>query len=324
MPRRRSSTASSTWSTGSAALRGRRAGVPLHGSPQCPLLWSADTGSVRSVAGRHRRRLCVGNGDDRISAYDSRDDELLPTASGHDFCQPLWTASTDSRWTPRSGRGRQGRARYSQNGTLYAYDAAGQTNCTGMVKVCEPLWTAAAGSSGSSPVVGRYCGPYAMSGSRLLQAFGAAGGTPLRRHRSRRRRAPLRLIPPRWPTVRVYAGNADLRRRRCDELLRRSDGLRSAVARVGRRAAPGGGERDPVRRCASVPSGGGPALPLQAFDANGTTNCSGGVCAPLWTVDLGGAIFGGPALVNGVLYVATAGDDPPFFPPGILHAYAPG
>ena len=72
----------------------------------------------------------------------------------------------------------------------------------------------------------------------------------------------------------------------------------------------------------SVPSGGGPALPLHAFDATGTTNCSGGVCAPLWTVDPGGPINGSPAVVNGVLYVATQGDPSTPFAPGTLHAYA--
>ena len=287
------------------------------------MLWGADTGSGSggspAVIGGV---LYVGNTSGRISAYDaSGTTNCSPTPFGSRFCQPLWTASTDSAVSEVAVAGGKVYA-ISQNGTLYAYDAAGQTNCTGMVKVCEPLWTAAAGSSGSSPVVGG-SRVYVMNGSRLLQAFDAAGGTPLWTAQVPPSVGASSSDSPAVAYGRVYAGNAVYDAGGvtncsgdptvCAPLWRVSEGGRLPVVANGILFAGG-----------SVPSGGGPALPLQAFDANGTTNCSGGVCAPLWTVDLGGAIFGGPAVVNGVLYVATAGDDAPFFPPGILRAYAPG
>ena len=51
---------------------------------------------------------------------------------------------------------------------------------------------------------------------------------------------------------------------------------------------------------------------LEAFDAAGKTNCSGGTCQPLWTAPLGsgtaGADTGGssPAVVNGVVYAGAS------------------
>ena len=103
-----------------------------------------------------------------------------------------------------------------------------------------------------------------------------------------------------------------------------ADDLRASVADIG-------GGRLPVVANGiefangSVPTGGGPPLPLDAFDATVTSNCSGKptTFAPLWTVDPGGPIYGSPAVVNGVLYVATSGD-PLSFTPGTLHAYALG
>jgi outer membrane protein assembly factor BamB len=48
---------------------------------------------------------------------------------------------------------------------------------------------------------------------------------------------------------------------------------------------------------------------LYAFDATGTTNCSGSPksCSPLWTARTGGAIGdSSPAVANGVVYVGAA------------------
>ena len=46
---------------------------------------------------------------------------------------------------------------------------------------------------------------------------------------------------------------------------------------------------------------------LYAFDATGTTNCSGTpkTCAPLWTAATGGAVFSPPVVANGVVYVGS-------------------
>jgi outer membrane protein assembly factor BamB len=52
---------------------------------------------------------------------------------------------------------------------------------------------------------------------------------------------------------------------------------------------------------------------LYAFDASGTTNCSGSPksCAPLWTATRGGSVgvdLSSPAVVNGVVYIGSADD----------------
>ena len=70
----------------------------------------------------------------------------------------------------------------------------------------------------------------------------------------------------------------------------------------------------------------GDPLRLHAFDATGTSQCTGRtpiVCAPLWTVDPGDPISGSPAIVNGTLYVATSSNPFDFFVPATLHAYVP-
>jgi outer membrane protein assembly factor BamB len=74
-----------------------------------------------------------------------------------DSCPPLWTA------TPSSDHQLQGSPTVadgviyvsSRDGELYAYDAAGKTNCGGTPKVCQPLWHSPllGGSLVSSPVV---------------------------------------------------------------------------------------------------------------------------------------------------------------------------
>src|SRR5918994_2080769 len=47
---------------------------------------------------------------------------------------------------------------------------------------------------------------------------------------------------------------------------------------------------------------------LYAFDASGTTNCSGSpkVCTPLWTASSGSGAVSSPAVANGVVYVTAS------------------
>jgi outer membrane protein assembly factor BamB len=58
---------------------------------------------------------------------------------------------------------------------------------------------------------------------------------------------------------------------------------------------------------------------LEAYDATGVTNCTGGppkVCTPVWTGSLTGSASGTPAIVDGIVYVTTDGNR--------LHAFAAG
>ena len=200
--------------------------------------------------------------------------------------------------------------------------------------MCAPLWVAFVGQ-GSTPVVsdGQV---YTMDDStRLLRAFDAAGvascntGTPRNCLPLWTATVPLSAgdAPSHAPAVangRVYVGNAVYDAsgtancagtpRVCDPLWRvAGDGPFPVVAN-GLEFV--GGARSPS----------GDVLRLHAFDATGTSQCTGRtpiVCAPLWTVDPGGPTSGSPAIVNGVLYVSTQGDPNEFFAPSTLHAYVP-
>lgn len=298
--------------------------------PQCAPVWGADAAGTPVVSGGvvyASRFDSVG-----ISAYDAAGTtNCAVRPGGTRFCEPLWTTSTDS---PVGTVAVAGGVAYvsSRDGTLYAYDAAGQRSCAGTPRVCAPLWIALTGG-GSTPVVseGRV---YTMDdSSRLLRAFDAAGvadcnpGTQTHCLPLWTATVPLSAgdSPFHAPAVangRVYVGNAVYDAsgatncsgtpRVCDPLWRvAGDGPFPVVANG---VEFTGGATPPV----------GDPLRLHAFDATGTSQCTGRtpiVCAPLWTVDPGGAISGSPAIVNGVLYLATLGDPAESFAGSTLHAY---
>ena len=62
-------------------------------------------------------------------------------------CAPLWTATTGGPiiGSPAVGNGKVYIG--SDDNKLYAFDAAGNTNCTGSPKTCTPLWTATTGDN---------------------------------------------------------------------------------------------------------------------------------------------------------------------------------
>ncbi len=67
----------------------------------------------------------------------------------------------------------------SDDGRLYAFDAAGTTNCSGSPKSCSPLWVGTLGSENnveSSPVVANGV-VYVGSDAGNAEAFDAAGTT---------------------------------------------------------------------------------------------------------------------------------------------------
>src|SRR5262249_56700161 len=71
----------------------------------------------------------------------------------------------------------------SDSFTLYAFDAAGVTNCSGTPTTCAPLWTSAAQNVYSGPAVAN--GVVYVGSADGLDAFDAAGvdgcsGTPKR------------------------------------------------------------------------------------------------------------------------------------------------
>ncbi len=161
---------------------------------------------------------------------------------------------------------------YIANGTLFAFDAAGTTDCSGTPTVCAPLWTGTLTSSGPT-----YAAPSVANGTVFvsswdggLYAFDAAGSTNCSTS------ADVTTCTPLW----------------------RATGLGS----IGGRPAVANGVV-----YVESPQG------ISAFDAAGSTNCSGAVtaktCAPLWGTGADGAGDPGssPAVANGVVYVSSTG-----------------
>ncbi len=95
-------------------------------------------------------------------------------------CTPLWGASfgrTNSSPTVVDGVVYVTGEAYNTNAaTLYAFDAAGETNCSGTPKRCSPLWTAPVGTASSSTSTVANGVVYVRS-NVYLWAFDAAGQT---------------------------------------------------------------------------------------------------------------------------------------------------
>jgi hypothetical protein len=175
------------------------------------------------------------------------------------------------------------------SGNLEAFDANGATNCAGSPNKCSPLWTgsmgpvAAAPGGGGAPAVANgvvYIASTESGASTIpptLYAFDANGvtncsGTP-------------KVCQPLW-TAPLSTGDVHVE----------SPNVTNGVVYVSGYQSPGG-----------IPPN-GPTGTVQAFDANGVTNCSGTpkVCQALWTTaaNIG---YSAPAVANGILY--TTGED---------------
>jgi outer membrane protein assembly factor BamB len=154
---------------------------------------------------------------------------------------------------------------------LYAFDAAGNTNCSGSPKSCQPLWTATTGGGvGSSPAVVNGV-VYVGSDDHKLYAFDAAGNTNCS--------GSPKSCQPLWTAT--LSDREDLS----------SPTVANGIVYIG-----------------SGTSIGGPPN-LYAFDATGTTNCSGSpkTCQPLWSAQVPGQIQPtSPAVANGIVYVGTS------------------
>jgi outer membrane protein assembly factor BamB len=148
----------------------------------CAPLWTAPTafnsGSTPSVA---NGVVYVGS-DTTLYAFDAHGTTRCSGAPK--TCAPLWTASLSGGTTSAPSVvngvvyvGASDGFLGSGTGRLYAFDAAGTQQCSGPVnaRVCNPLWTAAAGEMGQPAVAeGRV---FVGSSDGNLYAFDAAGQT---------------------------------------------------------------------------------------------------------------------------------------------------
>lgn len=93
-------------------------------------------------------------------------------------CAPLWTAGIETSDSPPAvANGVVYVGAVDRDESLFAFDAAGSTGCSGIPKTCEPLWTAGTQSGVySSPAVANGI-VYVGSSDRRLYAFDATGTT---------------------------------------------------------------------------------------------------------------------------------------------------
>ena len=205
--------------------------------------------------------------------------------------------------------------------TLYAFDANGVTNCSGVPKVCQPLWTAplttgdihveSPNESNGVVYVSGYQspGPPPSGPTGTVQAFDANGSTNCS--------GVPKVCQPLWTTadnigysapavsngvlyttgedtLDAYSANGTTNcsgtPKTCSPLWTATLGTTS-ISTV-----------SPIVS-GSVVYGESGEGNLEAFSANGTTNCSGtpATCSPLWTA----AATGLDAVANGILYGAN-------------------
>jgi outer membrane protein assembly factor BamB len=142
------------------------------GTPKiCAPLWSVKTGGAGTPAISAGVVYVSGQSGQAISLY------ALDAATG----TTLWTAN--NQYYPFSDPVVANGDVYvaATDGTIFAFDSTGTTNCAGTPKVCSPLWTGASGAafpillSVANNVL--YMGSTAFSLSTQLYAFDALGVT---------------------------------------------------------------------------------------------------------------------------------------------------
>jgi outer membrane protein assembly factor BamB len=239
-------------------------------------------------------------------------------------CSPLWTATSTLggyiSGAPTVADGRVFVAFETFGGwwyssTLYAFDAAGATGCSGSPKTCSPLWTATPDGGGvfGTPTVadgvayvtGSYGYVYAYavdcaSGGDACQPLweGWSGGT----------------ASPAVANGVVYVGAPGSLY--AFPAACRSDGGICAPLWTGDTGGGSGNSPAVANGVVYVASSDGN---LYAFDANGAIDCSGPTdyvtCLPLWTAATKAEQMASvsPAVANGVVYVGDA--------IGILYAF---
>jgi outer membrane protein assembly factor BamB len=280
------------------------------------LAWTATTGGVvESSPAVANGVVYVGSNDRKLYAFDATGS--AGCAGTPKKCAPLWTsvgtgASIFSSPVVVNGVVYVG----SEDGTLYAFDAKGTTNCAGVPRTCIPLWTAATkGLIESSPTVVDGV-VYVGSGhsDKRLYAFDAAGtkncsGNPV-------------TCTPLWtaaasqsisssPAVAggvVYVGSQDGALYAFDAAgVNGCSGTPVVCSPMWTSTVTGGSIFSSPSVVGGVVYVGSNDGNLYAFDANGNTGCSGApvTCAPLWSATTGGSVGSSPAVTNGVVYVGS-------------------
>jgi outer membrane protein assembly factor BamB len=295
------------------------------GSPKtCSPLWTGEDGGIPPNFGTEFSSPAVANGvvyigslDGNLDAFDAKGLGSPQCSSSPLVCSPLWTGATGSSVdsSPTVVNGVVYVASNDQN--LYAFDAAGNTNCSGgpPTKTCNPLWTAPIGASTISSAAVANSVVYIGSEDHNLYAFDAAGNTNC--SGSPKTCTPLWTAPtggnvdssPAVVNGVVYVGADDHNLHAFDAAGNTNcSGSPKTCAPLW--TAPIGGIGvvfwSPAVANGVVYVSSDETKNLYAFDAAGNTNCSGTpkTCSPLWTAPNVGGLS--PAVANGVLYVGAS------------------
>jgi outer membrane protein assembly factor BamB len=289
-------------------------GTGCSGSPTtCAPLWTADIGAVSSSPAIVNGVVYVGSKDGRLYALDAAG---ITNCSGTPTtCTPLWTAKTGNSIESSPVVANNTVFIGSDDHKVYAFDAKGITGCSGTPTTCAPLWTAKTGAAiYSSPAVANGV-MYVGSPDETLYAFDAKGvqgcsGTP-------------KTCTPLWravtggfiyssPTVAngvVYVGSNDNKLYAFNAAgTTNCSGTAFRICQPLWTGATGGLIFSSPAVANGVVYVGSFDHKLYAFDASGTTGCSGTptTCDPLWTGLTGAALYeASPAVGNGVVYIAA-------------------
>jgi outer membrane protein assembly factor BamB len=149
------------------------------GTPRkCAPLWTGSTGSlIESSPAVVNGVVYIGSEDHKLYAFDAAGNT---NCSGTPkACAPLWTAVTGASIysSPTVANGMVYVGSYLPDDRLYAFDAAGNTNCSGAPKTCAPLWTAMTDGAVYSSAAVSTGVVYVSSLGGNLYAFDAAGNT---------------------------------------------------------------------------------------------------------------------------------------------------
>ncbi len=264
--------------------------------------------------------LPLRSGGAYVSAFDAAGSK---GCSGSPVvCVPMWTTtglpeSIGNTGSPAIANG----VIYIANATLYAFDAAGSTKCSGTPKVCAPLWTAATSSSPtySAPAVADGT-VYVDSWNARLYAFAASGKTNCST------KAAVKTCTPLWTAGTPYSIGGTPAVAYGTVYTVSADGTLSAFSAAGSKNCSGTVK---ARKCkplwTSATGGSGYATLSSPAVANGVvyfSSTNGGTygygaagslkcsvsrsvktCRPLWGAVTGFIGGGSAAVVNGVLYI---------------------
>ncbi len=251
----------------------------------CKPLWSASIGgpAPQTPAVVDGKVFILNTATQQVDGFDAAGQQNCsgtPTV-----CTPVWEASVNNG---------EGQSLTVSNGRLYvtafagatssagdvvdAFDVSGTTNCSGTPTMCTPVWSSTAFGAGTYlqgfSVSVAHGVVYALTANEIL-AFDANGttdctGTPT-------------VCSPLWQYTGLAASAT-------------AYGVISGSTLFVDTFQISGSPTNPTISGA-----------LDAYDANGVTNCSGTpkVCTPLWQTGAGTASQTAPIVANGFVFVPT-------------------